>query len=146
MMIDHISLAVIDIQRSKKFYDAVPAPFGISLAESSEWTCVYESGGGGDFSIHQVEERLFILAPYETTAPSTNSGHRIDRRMLSRGDRTWLHCGASCRRRHAMPDHPGDRHRQWISGLLRFLRTSGIGSLTQGKQLPFAHPTFAMRW
>ncbi|AZO12870.1 MULTISPECIES: VOC family protein [unclassified Mesorhizobium] len=90
-MIDHISLAVADLIRSKRFYDACLEPLGIAPDEVSEDSCSYESGGGVDFSIHQVGGRPMILPPpeshYAFVAPTREAVDRFFEAALSAGGR-----------------------------------------------------------
>jgi catechol 2,3-dioxygenase-like lactoylglutathione lyase family enzyme len=53
-MIDHISLAVSDLVRSKHFYDAALLPLGVTPVGASENACSYALDGNDDFSIHAV--------------------------------------------------------------------------------------------
>ncbi len=53
-MIDHISLAVSDLDRSRRFYDAALGPLGIRPVRAGPSSCAYELDGSDDFSIHAI--------------------------------------------------------------------------------------------
>ena len=53
-MIDHISVAVSDLARSKRFYDAALGALGAEPVAASESACSYALDGIDDFSIHAV--------------------------------------------------------------------------------------------
>ncbi len=48
-LIDHVSLAVTDLDRSRRFYDAVLAPLGITLLSSDGRIAAYHRGGPNEF-------------------------------------------------------------------------------------------------
>ena len=48
-LIDHVSLAVTNLDRSRRFYDAVLAPLGITLLSSDGRIAAYHRGGPDEF-------------------------------------------------------------------------------------------------
>jgi catechol 2,3-dioxygenase-like lactoylglutathione lyase family enzyme len=54
---DHVSLAVIDLDRSRRFYDAVLAPLGVVLLSSNERIVAYHRGGSDEFLLIRSETR-----------------------------------------------------------------------------------------
>jgi catechol 2,3-dioxygenase-like lactoylglutathione lyase family enzyme len=48
---DHISLAVTDVDRAQKFYDAALAPLGIKRGQADRRTASYELAGRDDFTL-----------------------------------------------------------------------------------------------
>jgi catechol 2,3-dioxygenase-like lactoylglutathione lyase family enzyme len=65
MLIDHISLAVSDLERSSRFYDAALAPLGIVVTGSRDLGRTYSRDRSDDFSIHQAMSGAF-RAPRES--------------------------------------------------------------------------------
>lgn len=57
-MLDHISLRVTDLSRSKKFYAAALAPLGYSLVMEFEGMCGFGVGGKPDFWLTQVPQTI----------------------------------------------------------------------------------------
>jgi catechol 2,3-dioxygenase-like lactoylglutathione lyase family enzyme len=51
MMIDHVSLGVTDLERSKRFYDAALAPLGIVPCRDLDGLRDYSLNGSDDFGI-----------------------------------------------------------------------------------------------
>jgi catechol 2,3-dioxygenase-like lactoylglutathione lyase family enzyme len=68
-MLDHISLAVSDIEASKKFYTAALAPLGYTVIMEFGQGAGLGAGGKPDFWIHQAE-----------TGPSTHIAFASDDR------------------------------------------------------------------
>jgi len=57
-MLHHLSIAVVDLQRSKAFYDAVLAPLGYTCVWEDEVAIGYGAPGGGDkFSVKLRPEK-----------------------------------------------------------------------------------------
>lgn len=50
-MIDHVSLALTDLERSRRFYDAALAPLGIVALPSDGRKASYERDGRDDFTL-----------------------------------------------------------------------------------------------
>ncbi len=48
-LIDHVSLAVTDLERSRRFHDPVLAPFGITLLSSDGRIAAYHRGRPNEF-------------------------------------------------------------------------------------------------
>ena len=65
-MIDHVSLGVTDMARSKKFYDAVLAPLGIKL--------FFEFDGGAGYGAAQDEVNFWIGPPLDAERKVQPSG------------------------------------------------------------------------
>lgn len=63
MLIDHISLAVSDIERSARFYDAALAPLGIEPVDTGSPGRTYARDGADDFGIQQVRPGTTIAPP-----------------------------------------------------------------------------------
>ncbi|HZH11888.1 MAG TPA: hypothetical protein VEZ24_16130 [Microvirga sp.] len=56
-MIDHVALAVTDLERSRRFYDAVLAPLGIKSVTVNDRGMAYERDGRDDFIIIRSDTR-----------------------------------------------------------------------------------------
>ncbi len=52
MLIDHLSLAVSDLNRSRRFYEAALAPLGIMLFTASDKSVNFARDGEDDFGIN----------------------------------------------------------------------------------------------
>ena len=52
-MIDHVTLRVRDVKRSRTFYERALEPFRVRLVESSQGPIVFATEGGGDFWIKE---------------------------------------------------------------------------------------------
>lgn len=63
-MFDHISLAVTDLVRTKRFYDAALAPLGVSAGETDGRTASYVRDGRDSFTLIHSDHRP--VAPYGT--------------------------------------------------------------------------------
>jgi catechol 2,3-dioxygenase-like lactoylglutathione lyase family enzyme len=55
-LIDHVSLAVTNLDRSQHFYDAVFAPLGITLLSSDGRVAAYHRGGADEFLLIRSEK------------------------------------------------------------------------------------------
>ena len=77
MLIDHISLAVSNIERSARFYDAALRPLGISSRSESVRVRTYSRSGFDDFSIHQAE-RAITPSPQSHFAFGAHSSGAVD--------------------------------------------------------------------
>ena len=65
--IDHLTLRVRDLERSRTFYEQALAPFGIRVVESSQGPIGFGSKGGEDFWIREGQPagpvHLAFVAP-----------------------------------------------------------------------------------
>lgn len=78
MLIDHVSLAVADLKRSARFYDAALVPLGIVPTASGEDFRSYARNGCDDFSIR--------AARAEPVRPSTESHYAFAARSRAEVD------------------------------------------------------------
>jgi catechol 2,3-dioxygenase-like lactoylglutathione lyase family enzyme len=65
-MIDHVSLGVTDLQRSKAFYDAVLKPLGVTRFHNYE--------GGLGYGTAPDKTNFWIGAPFDTDRPVRAGG------------------------------------------------------------------------
>jgi catechol 2,3-dioxygenase-like lactoylglutathione lyase family enzyme len=63
MMIDHVSLGVTDVERSRRFYDSALAPLGIVPCSDLEHLCDYALDGSDDFGIIELSSGQPFHAP-----------------------------------------------------------------------------------
>ena len=91
-MLHHFSLAVTDLERAAKFYDAVLSPLGYVRVWTHKTAVGYGSAGGGDnFAIKLRPER--VVVPGEGfhvafSAPSRRRWAHFTRRRWSTAVRT----------------------------------------------------------
>ena len=80
-MIDHISLGVSDLARSRRFYDAALKPLGVERVRASESSCAYALDGSDDFSIHRIGmgRGEYDLPPGNHYAFSARSREAVER-------------------------------------------------------------------
>jgi catechol 2,3-dioxygenase-like lactoylglutathione lyase family enzyme len=89
-MIDHISLGVSDLERSKRFYDAVLAPLGIVPCRDTPRSRDYALNGSDDFGIQAMDGRPATPSPqnhYAFAAPSRDAVDRFHAAAVERGGR-----------------------------------------------------------
>lgn len=66
-LIDHISLAIGNLPKSREFYDAILAPLGIKRTRDGDGSSSYARDGMDDFGINQVPlSRLPIKPPEQS--------------------------------------------------------------------------------
>ncbi|MDR0199782.1 MAG: VOC family protein [Streptococcaceae bacterium] len=61
-MLNHISIAVSDIDKSMKFYEAVLAPLGYHVAHAGEERAILLDSEGGAFALYQGKPFPFHFA------------------------------------------------------------------------------------
>lgn len=88
-MIDHVSLAVTDLERSRRFYDAVLTPLGIRPMPSDGRTVAYERDGRDDFILIRSDTRP--VSPHGShtcfSAPTREAVRAFHREGLAAGGR-----------------------------------------------------------
>ena len=88
-MIDHISLGVSDLDRSKRFYDAVLAPLGIAACRDTPRSRDYALNGSDDFGIQALDGGRRPSPPpenrYAFAAPSRDAVVRFHAAALRSG-------------------------------------------------------------
>lgn len=86
-MLDHVSLAVTDLDRSRRFYDAALVALGIEPLPSDGRTASYERAGRDDFNLIRSEVRP--VSPHGShtcfLAPSRDTVRAFHREGLAHG-------------------------------------------------------------
>ena len=77
-MIDHMGIAVSDIEKSRKFYEAALAPLGMSV--QMEATPDQTESGGTALGFGVPGEKVFWIADQERPGEGTHVAFRADRR------------------------------------------------------------------
>jgi catechol 2,3-dioxygenase-like lactoylglutathione lyase family enzyme len=78
-MIDHIGLAVTDIQRSRAFYEKALRPLGFKVLKTAEPSATEGGGTAVMFGIEHVE---FVIADNERVGQGTHVAFRVESRAL----------------------------------------------------------------
>ena len=86
-MIDHVSLAVTDLDRSRRFYDAALTPLGIVPLPSGGRAASYERDGRDDFGVIRSDTQP--ISPHGShvcfLAPSREAVRAFHREGLAAG-------------------------------------------------------------
>lgn len=77
-MIDHMGIAVSDIDRSRKFYEAALGPLGMSVQMTA--TSEQTESGGTALGFGAPGEKIFWIADGERPGEGTHVAFRADRR------------------------------------------------------------------
>ena len=77
-MIDHMGIAVSDIEKSRKFYEAALRPLGMSV--QMEATPDQTESGGTALGFGVPGEKIFWIADQERPGEGTHVAFRADRR------------------------------------------------------------------
>ncbi len=89
--LDHVSVGVSDVARSRVFYDAVFAPLGLTRATGEG---MGDDSWGWGYGRHKAFAQFWIQAPFDGAAPSVGNGVHICLRAPDRAAVEAFHAAA----------------------------------------------------